>query len=315
MATEWKEIQTIHLARITEAPATVQIPFDTRILDGPMFVQLVPHDWSNGRFRGWKWSALIRSPDVIGPVEDQDTKRQAISVDDPQQSSGANAYYEDTDYPSQDPFFPISIKPASVEEPFSMVQVDAQQHLGTWQGIVDVYLVLVRVVSLPPDEPDIAVARAGMYSEEQSFELGLNAPTYGGMYQYDSGTTISISQVDTWYIVTGMTTGLVSGFTFQASKELKGLFAGAYRVGYSISFSMAAKDRHVEACVGVNGSYTAQTVAQSITPDNQGESCIAATGILRLEPEDLVQVLIRSRTDTSDITIKHATFTIERIDS
>jgi hypothetical protein len=140
--------------------------------------------------------------------------------------------------------------------------------------------------------------------------VSLIPKAWGSMYQDDTGTTITVSSASVDYIVTGMSEGILNGTTFQNGKELKITREGIYQVVWSVSYTTAGANQEIEGAVGVNGTRNPQTSAHKKITTATDTVSIGGTGLLLLIVDDLVQILLRNETSTTNISIEHANLSL-----
>jgi hypothetical protein len=133
---------------------------------------------------------------------------------------------------------------------------------------------------------------------------------WGSMYQDDTGTVITVGATNTDYIVTGMSAGILGNTTFQNAKELVIALAGVYQVNWSVSFTVASANQEIEGAVGVGGVRKASTSAHSKINTATDTTQFGGTGLLALIVGDLVQIVVRNETATTNISIEHANLSL-----
>ncbi len=135
---------------------------------------------------------------------------------------------------------------------------------------------------------------------------------YGGMYITDSAAqTIVVPAANTDYDLATMTTGTVTGMTFQNGKEFLIATAGKYKITWSMSVAIAAGAAiTIEAASMINSTRQTHTIAQQSIALTTDTEALSGCGIITCIVNDVVKLVIRNETDTNDLVIKHANCTI-----
>ncbi|HEX9059149.1 MAG TPA: hypothetical protein VF941_03125 [Clostridia bacterium] len=143
------------------------------------------------------------------------------------------------------------------------------------------------------------------------------AQGYGHMYIYNLGTgstTITVAATDTYYqIGSGVTGGLVSGFTFQNARELKALNAGTYFITFSMVVECSSSSQAVEGAVMINGVANTTVSGHSNIGTSNKPMTLSGNGIVTLAANDLVSTAVLNHSSINNITIDHLMLTILRI--
>jgi hypothetical protein len=137
---------------------------------------------------------------------------------------------------------------------------------------------------------------------------------YGGMYADDITEVIDVINSGQYYPMTAnMSTGLVSGFTFQNSCELKCLIAGNYNINWGMSLS-SGNNKHLEGAVMVNGTAVAGAGKGSAhTPGAGDEVHVTGSGGITLAVNDVIKLCVENETDTTDITVHSASLFLSKL--
>ena len=128
------------------------------------------------------------------------------------------------------------------------------------------------------------------------------------MYQYDTGTTVTVSATNTWYeITTGWTdVGNGNDTTFQNSHEILIATAGVYEVSWFLGITVGTAAQSIEGGVTVNGTIDTTTVNHVYIVSASQENSFAGGGQIALSASDVVALAVNNETGTNNITVEHA---------
>lgn len=135
---------------------------------------------------------------------------------------------------------------------------------------------------------------------------------HGSMYQYELGTTITISASDTYYPITSMSVGKLYGFTFASDTLTVDAGAdGRYLASIEASYSDGG-NTNFEIALSVNGTIDQHTAAHASTTGSLNTSA-SGTGIVDLVAGDAIQLEINNHTNTNNAVIEHASISLVKI--
>ena len=136
---------------------------------------------------------------------------------------------------------------------------------------------------------------------------------YGSMSGDNINTTIAISDSAVYYPVTGLSTGAVNGFTY-ATSVLTAVYAGKYKVDWSISFHIASgAGKNIEGEVMINTTAQDNTSAHRLIGTGTDTGNMGGTGIITLAVDDTVKLSVKNTTDTVDVVVDHANISLVRV--
>jgi hypothetical protein len=146
----------------------------------------------------------------------------------------------------------------------------------------------------------------------------VSSTAFGSMYAYNVTQSVTVSATDTYYEVPGsMTAGTISNtdFTFQNSSELLCNTAGKYLANWSMAVTCATTSQEVEGGVLLNGTIQQNTAChcEVATGDANRPDCVAGSGIITLNVNDVVSFGVLEHTAIHNIVVQHATMTLTRI--
>lgn len=138
--------------------------------------------------------------------------------------------------------------------------------------------------------------------------------SYGAMYIDNGAVTRTIAATNTYYeIASGFTTGPVSQFTFQNSKELKCNRAGTYHLTWQITRSVPGVSQEVECAALKNGSYIPSSTSHAVSLTASTQFSVSGSCIIALAVDDLVSLGVNNNTSTNTVTISHANLSLHKI--
>jgi len=181
---------------------------------------------------------------------------------------------------------------------------------GAWAWI-DVSLVLndlTDVDTSSADTNDVLAYTGASWAPRNPNTLLIRA--WGSIYQDDASTTITVGAINTDYIVTGMTAGVLGSMTLAETQELVIEIAGVYKADWSLSNTTASANQEIEGAVGLNDARIASTSAHRKSLVGADTINMGGTGLLELDIGDLVQVVVRNETSASNIVVEHANLSL-----
>lgn len=134
---------------------------------------------------------------------------------------------------------------------------------------------------------------------------------YGGFYQNEVPTTITVSVANTWYDITGNTVTFVNGMTF--ATDLLTIAAnngGKYLLTWSVALYDGGGTQNFEIGAAVNGTVDGSTVSHTTTKGANESECCSGSSILDLAAADTVGLKIRNTSSTNNPIINHLTLTL-----
>jgi hypothetical protein len=149
---------------------------------------------------------------------------------------------------------------------------------------------------------------------DETYGLKAKQP-YGSMSGDDVSIAVTVSVATTEYAVgAGLSAGALNGFTF-ANSVLTCAVAGKYIVTWSLTLQASNNNEVVEGGIMVNTTPQNNT-AGSAEDVNAGKPvCVSGSGIITLAANDLVNFYVENDTAAHDITVTHATLTLNRVDN
>jgi hypothetical protein len=130
---------------------------------------------------------------------------------------------------------------------------------------------------------------------------------YGGMYQDEVPTTISVTAAAVPYVVTGMSTGQVNAVTFQNAKELLIANAGRWHITWSCSFKCTpAGNNNIEGAIGIDDAPQTNGTAHRYISTPTDTGAMGGNAILDLAASKRVSIMLTNETDADDIIVEHA---------
>lgn len=136
---------------------------------------------------------------------------------------------------------------------------------------------------------------------------------YGSMYN-NSDTTITVGSSNTWYeVTTGMSTGTLSGISFDGSHYLQVSVAGNYKVDYSMALETASSNQEIAGAVTINGTAQEETHGHATIVSANKSVNISGTGILSLAANDQISLSVENHDSASNIIMTHANLTLLRL--
>lgn len=167
---------------------------------------------------------------------------------------------------------------------------------------------IVQDVILSMTKKNNALDKRLAYQEAAEYAL---LHFYGSMYQYNAGTTIVVSAASTFYPVTGMSVGLLNGWTF-SDPSLTCVQPGVYVVNYGLN-STGVTDNNIHTAVQHNGTDLPATHSDILTTSAGGHISMAGLGLVRVVAGDTIRLAVANFTDADDIPIDSASVVIKRI--
>lgn len=140
---------------------------------------------------------------------------------------------------------------------------------------------------------------------------------YGHMYIYDLGvgaTVVQIPLTDTFYQVSAGISGVIEqGFIVQSSQQLLASTSGNYKVDWSMSIDAGVGNQEIEGAIMVGTSAIPWTASHGQVVTAGKPVSVAGTGLIRLQPNDLLRVCVLNHTGTNAITIDHMSCSVHRV--
>lgn len=138
---------------------------------------------------------------------------------------------------------------------------------------------------------------------------------YGAMYANDVSVTVTIAAPDTYVEVgSGLSAGLVNGFTFQSSKQLRCDVAGDYEVRYSMTVEPASgANVHIEGGVMVNSTGDVKTANTTHCVNSTDEQSVSGGTIITLAVNDVVKLCVKEETGAIDVVVTHANLWLSKV--
>lgn len=130
---------------------------------------------------------------------------------------------------------------------------------------------------------------------------------YGGFYQYELGTIISVSASGTYYLITGNSAGVLNDVSF-ASNALTVTYSGKYLVTTTTSVSDGGNTEY-ETAVFVDGVKNQLSACHAGTTGSL-HSNMAGTAIISLNAGSVVDIRIVNHTNTNDPVIRHCSVSL-----
>lgn len=149
--------------------------------------------------------------------------------------------------------------------------------------------------------------------------LNAENEVYGDSYTYSDdapSVTVSAALAETYYPVSGLTSGLVKGAPFLTLNN--GVFtigasgAGIYHVEADMSI-VADKAAVIHVDVVKNGVHSDAIASDIKLGSAVDQRAMSMSGCLSLEPGDTVSLITKSSQANTTIGFRHVTFNLERI--
>ena len=136
---------------------------------------------------------------------------------------------------------------------------------------------------------------------------------YGSMGADDITQVVTVSSAGVYYDVTGgLTSGLVNGFTFQNSKELKCLNAGVYLIDWSMSLKVGTANQVLAGAITINSNVVDISENMNESTSANKNYSVSGTCIVNLAVNDLIRLCVENETAANDITVTHASLSITK---
>ena len=133
---------------------------------------------------------------------------------------------------------------------------------------------------------------------------------YGGFYQYEIPTTITISASGTYYQITGNSAGLLLDVTFGSDALTVGQ-TGVYLVSTTASYSDGG-NTNFETAVFIDGTKNEMSACHASTTGGLFNQC-SGTAIISITADEVVDLRIVNQTNTNNVDIEHCSLTLLRI--
>lgn len=136
----------------------------------------------------------------------------------------------------------------------------------------------------------------------------------GDMYQYDTGTTITVTTSGTFYDVTSMSSSYTVNVTFANTHELVVQKAGIYKVDWTLSVSDGSGTPNVKAGIGKGGTIQQNTASESTLKGSGSLSVLSGSGFVDCAASDVITLMVSNETNTNNLTVQHCNVTLTRYD-
>jgi hypothetical protein len=139
---------------------------------------------------------------------------------------------------------------------------------------------------------------------------------YGSMYVDDAAIAVTVSVGNTEYkVMSGASAGASNGFTFQNGRELLCSIAGIYLVTWGMSISSGTNNENLSGGVVINAStWQHQTEGSSNQNNSNNAVHVSGSGIITLAVNDTVGLYVENESAAHNITVRHMTLSLLRID-
>lgn len=136
---------------------------------------------------------------------------------------------------------------------------------------------------------------------------------FGCMYQDDNVTETAISVIDQWEHILNFSDGTCSnGITFNANTLVPAM-GGTYQILWSATMENG-KDKTFEMGIIVNDAIQSGTKAKIISHVADAPYELSSSSpFLALTANDIIKLKIRNRDSIDNVTITHATVTIQKV--
>ena len=133
---------------------------------------------------------------------------------------------------------------------------------------------------------------------------------FGSMMMSNTTNTVTIGSSGTYYVLTNYATIRTNGFSANgATGYLTNLLAGFYRISYYVTATPGASDT-LETEISVNGTGKEEISGFHTFANPARIDQIAGNGVLYLAANSFVALTINNRSDTDNVTVWRAGFTI-----
>lgn len=138
----------------------------------------------------------------------------------------------------------------------------------------------------------------------------LTGMCYGGFYQYEVPTTITITVQGDYYQITGNSAGPLLDMTFSSDALTIGQ-TGVYLVSTTASYSDGG-NTNFETAIFVDGVKNEMSACHAATTGNLYNQA-SGTAIISITENQVVDLRIVNQTNTNNVDIEHCAVTLVRI--
>ena len=147
-------------------------------------------------------------------------------------------------------------------------------------------------------------------------ELKKPQPVFGGLYEDNATSVITITTGDTYYgwvsALEGITVGVGVDLSNATADQLKIMESGYYYVSFSMSGS-GSKAEVIHAAAFKNGVKLVNCAAQSNIADNGSSETLASDGFVYCFAGDYIDLRVTTTTSAETITVNHASLTVRKV--
>ena len=134
---------------------------------------------------------------------------------------------------------------------------------------------------------------------------------YGSMHQVNAANIITVSETDTFYNIYGFSSTLTQWVTFQNWGEFKIEVSWIYNINYQSCFTNWTNTEY-DMVIGVNWVEQNNTITCSKKSNSIDVMQVSSWGLLNLEEDDIVTLMVANVTNLSDPEIIDANVNLTR---
>ena len=139
-----------------------------------------------------------------------------------------------------------------------------------------------------------------------------NGSVYGGMYQRDNAVVTTINTVDVWEDVLNFSTGEVKEASFASSVLTTGGITATYEINYFACVDDST-NRTYETAIEVDGVVRDESLSCTTIPTGARPDSMSGGFFLTIGVNKDIKLVIRNITDSSNVTVIHASVILTRI--